>query len=144
MAKHKPEIGTSRNDHDRLLAGKEPQVHRDDGRHDNKTTRHLIHQYRTTAYTHADLLVADGIEGTDCRRHHANHNAIAITGVERENTHHASHRNQREEELRARKAFLEDYRLEQSRKEPYQREADDTNRHVRGLDATVKQYPVQT
>ena len=144
MAKHKPEICTIRDDHNRLLAGKEPQVYRDDGRHDNKATRHLVHQYRTTAYTHADPVVADGIKGTDSRRHHTYHNAIAIAGIERENTHHTSHRNQRKKELPTRKALLEDHRLEQSRKESYQREADDTNRHVRGLDATIEQNPVQS
>ena len=65
MAEHKPEVGTIWDDHDGLLAGEEPEINGDNGRYDDEAARHLVHQHGTAADSHADLLVADGIEGAD-------------------------------------------------------------------------------
>ena len=143
MTEHEPEIGAIGNDDNGLLAGKEPQVNGNDGRNDDQSTRHLIHQYGTTADAHADLFVTDGVEGTHCGGSNAYGDAIAIAGVEREDAEHTRYGNQREEEFEDRKALLEDDGLEEGCKETYQRETNDTNGYIRGLDAAVEQYPVE-
>ena len=66
MAEHEPEIRTLGHDDDGLLTGKEKEIDGDDGRHKNESSRHLIHQHRPTAHTHAHFLVADGVEGAGC------------------------------------------------------------------------------
>ena len=144
MTEHEPEVSAIRNDDNRLLAGEEPQVNGNDGRDDDQSARHLIHQYGTTADAHADLLVTDGIKGTHCGGSNTYGDAIAIAGIEREDAEHTRYGNQREEEFEGRKALLEDNGLEERRKEAYQRETDNTNRHIRGLDAAIEQYPVET
>ena len=41
------------------------------------------------------------------------------------------------------KSFI-NQRLEKGRKKPYEREADDANGDIRGLDAAIEQHPVET
>ena len=65
VTEHEPKIRIFRNDYNRLMTGKEPKIYWDDGRYDDEATRHLIHQHHTTANTHADFLIADGIKSTD-------------------------------------------------------------------------------
>ena len=117
VTEHEPEIRAFRDNYDRLLDGEKQEIDGDDGRYDDEATRHLVHQHRPASDTNAGLLVADGIEGADCRRGHTNHDAITIAGIKREDTKYTSYRNQRKEQFKSRKALFEDHWLEESREE---------------------------
>lgn len=65
VAEHQPQVGALRNDDYGLLTGEEQQINGDDGRHNDQSARHLVHQHRAAPNAHADLLVADGIQGTN-------------------------------------------------------------------------------
>ena len=144
MTEHEPEIGAIGNDDNGLLAGKEPQVNGNDGRDDDQSTRHLIHQYGTTADAHADLFVTDGVEGTHCGGSNAYGDAIAIAGVEREDAEHSHDGNQREQKLCPRYSAPVDEWLEECREESDERKANNSDGNIRGLDAAVEQQPVDS
>ena len=144
VAEHEPEIRALGHNDDRLLAGKEKEIDGDDGRYQHEPSRHLVHQHRPTAHTHARFLVADGIEGTDGRRDNTNGNTIAVAGIKREDAQHTCDGNQRKQQFEPGESSLEDKRLKESREEAYQRETNDTDRDIRGLNATIEQNPVES
>ena len=125
-----------------LLAGEEQQIEGDDGRHGDQSSRHLVHQHRAAAHPHADFLVADGINGTYCRRDHTDADAVAIARIEREDAKHTDNGDERKEQFEPRKPFLQQQRLEESRKEPDEREADYADGNIGRLDGAIEKNPV--
>ena len=142
MTEHEPEVGAFGQHDDGLLTGEDEQIGGNDGRYHDEAARHLIHQHGAASHAYAGFLVADGIEGTDSRRDDADDDAVAIAGIERKDAEHAHHGDKREEYLDPRDAALVDERLEDGSEKADEREADNADRHVGGLDAAVEQHPV--
>lgn len=127
-----------------LLAGEETKIKRRYQADCHQSARHLIHQHRTAAHARTDLLVADGIERTHGRRDHADGNTRAMTGIEREDAHHAHHRDECKTKFNPRETFLEQKWFEKCRKEADERETHHADRHIRRLDGAIEQYPVES
>ena len=65
MAEHEPQVGAFGNDENGLLAGEDTEIERGYEADSYESARHLIHQHRAAAHTHAGLLVTNGIECAD-------------------------------------------------------------------------------
>ena len=120
VAEHEPHVGTLGHNHHGLLTGEEPQVDGDDGGDSQQAARHLRHEHIAAAHAHRGPFVEDDVEGTHQRRHDANHDAVAIAGIEREDAEHASDRDERQQQLGPGELALQNERFADGGEEAYE------------------------
>ena len=118
------------------------EVERQDARQAQETAQHLVHQHGAGGIVHGHFLVDNGKQRSQGRRDDAHADTGPVAGVEMENQHDASHGHQAEQNLPQGNAVTVDEGLKDGGKDAHQRQADHTDGHVGGLDASIEENPV--
>jgi hypothetical protein len=144
MAEHPPQVH-ARGNHQYAAEGYVEKSHVDgyDHRQHHDTSRHLIEYGGTALDIHRIFLVEHREQGCHERRDRPDGDAHAVTGIKGEDAHQAEQGDHGEAYLDPSEPAVEHKGLDHGGEESHQRVAHHADADIRGLDAAVKQHPVQ-